>query len=95
MDEIRIIPDMSISFFDLTDKARFDAKSAAREGASNPNWSIDILCSITEEADSYRFLLQMVNNTAVGDNMDTGYIPKVFNAGIRIVGDEGIEFQDI
>lgn len=95
MDEIRIIPDMSISFFDLTDKARFDAKSAAREGVSNPNWSIDILCSITEEADSYRFLLQMVNNTVVGDNMDTGYIPKIFNAGIRIVGDEGIEFQDI
>lgn len=95
MNEIRIIPDMSISFFDLTDKTRFEAKSAAKEGASHPNWTIDILCSITEEENAYRFLLQMVNNTVTEDNMDTGYVPKIFNAGIRIVGDEDINFQDI
>ena len=95
MDEIRIIPAMNISFFDLTDKSRFEAKSAAKEGKSHPNWTIDILCSITEETDSYRFLLQMVNNTEVEEYIDTGYVPKIFNAGIRIVGDEGIEFQDI
>ncbi|SFG77952.1 DEAD/DEAH box helicase family protein [Oribacterium sp. WCC10] len=95
MNEIRMIPDMSISFFDLADKDRFKAKSSAKEGISHPNWTIDILCSITEEKDSYRFLLQMVNNTVTSDNMDTGYVPKIFNAGIKIVGDEGIVFQDI
>ena len=95
MNEIRIIPKMSISLFDLADKARFEAKSAAKEGSSHPNWTIDILCSIIEEADSFRFLLQMVNNTVTGDNMDTGYVPKIFDAGIKIVGDEGITFQDI
>lgn len=95
MEDIRMIPDMNLSFLDLADKDRFAAKSAAKEGMSHPNWTIDILCSITEEADSFRFLLQMVNNTVTNDNMDIGYVPKIFNAGIRIVGDEGIQFQDI
>lgn len=95
MNEIRIIPEMSISFFDLVDKSRFEAKSASKEGVSHPNWAIDILCSITEEADTFRFLLQMVNNTVTDGIMDSGYIPKIFNAGMRIVGCDGAEFQEI
>lgn len=95
MDEICIIPDMSISFSDLMDKSRFELKSAAKEGISHPNWNIDILCSITEDDESYRFLLQMVNNTETEGNVDIGYVPKIFNAGIKIIGDQGIIFQDI
>ena len=95
MKEIRIVPKMTISFFDLQTKERFAAKSSAKEQQSYPNWTIDIVCNITEEADSYRFLLQMVNNTIMQNNTDTGYVPKIFNAGIRVVGDEGIIFNEI
>ena len=95
MKEIRIVPNLSISFFDLKTKEKFCAVSAAKEEQSHPHWTIDILCSITEEANSYRFLLQMVNNTVTQNNIDIGYVPRIFNAGIRVVGDEGIEFQEI
>lgn len=93
--EVRIIPDMSISFGDLKSKEHFKAVSAAKEEQSNPHWAIDILCSITEEESSFRFLLQMVNNTVTQSNIDIGYVPRIFNAGIRIVGDKSIVFQDI
>lgn len=95
MQEIRIVPEMNISFFDLKDKDRFAAKSAPKEEQSHPNWRIDIVCSITEETEEYRFLLQMVNNTVTENNMDLGYIPRLFNAGIRVVGDDGIVFNEI
>lgn len=95
MQEIRIVPELNISFYDLNKKEHFDAKITAKNEVSYPNWIIDIFCSITEEADSYRFLLQMVNNTATHNNTDIGYVPKIFNAGIRIVGDDGIEFEEI
>lgn len=95
MREVRIIPDMNISFFDLQNKEHFVAVSSAKEEQSNPRWVIDILCSITEEINSYRFLLQMVNNTVTQNNTDIGYVPRIFNAGMRIIGDKGIEFQDI
>lgn len=95
MKEIRIVPEMSISFFDLQTKERFAAKSSVREQQSYPNWTIDIVCNITEEADSYRFLLQMVNNTVTQNNTDIGYVPRIFNAGIRVAGGEGIIFNEI
>lgn len=95
MEEIRIIEDTSISFFDLTSKDRFDAVIVAKEMTSYPNWAIDIVCNITEEIDSFKFLLQMVNNTKVEGATDIGYIPKIFNAGMKVVGDEGIKFQDV
>ncbi len=95
MEEIRMVPDMNISFFDLISKERFVAVSAAREESSCPHWVIDILCNITEEEDSCRFLLQMVNNTVTDNNMDIGYVPKIFNAGIKVTGDAGIKFQEI
>ncbi len=95
MNEMRIVPALSISFFDLMTKEKFIAVSSAKEEQSHPNWSIDVFCSIIEEDDSFRFLLQMVNNTVVGEIMDLGYIPKVFNAGIRVRGDKGIIFKNI
>lgn len=95
MKEIRIIPEMRISFFDLMTKEQFMRVSTAKTESSNPNWSLDILCNISEELDSYRVLLQMVNNTVVQGTIDVGFIPKVFNAGMRIVGDEGIKFNII
>ena len=37
----------------------------------------------------------MVNKTPVSDKSNIGYLPKVFNAGINIVGNESVEFQEI
>ena len=95
MTEIRIIPDINICFFDLKTKERFVAVSASKEEVCIPHWVIDILCSVTETEDSYRFLLQMVNNTITQNNTDIGFVPRIFNAGIRVIGDEGITFQEI
>lgn len=95
MTEVRIMPNMNISFFDLLSKEHFIAVSSTKEEQSSPRWAIDILCSISEETNSYKFLLQMVNNTVTQSNTDMGYVPRIFNAGMRIIGDEGIEFQDI
>lgn len=95
MKEMCIVPEMKISFFDLQSKERFAAKSSAKEQDSYPNWTIDIVCNITEEVDAYRFLLQMVNCTVVQNNCNLGYLPRIFNAGVRVVGDEGIIFKEI
>ncbi len=55
----------------------------------------DIYCTVTDEGDSYRFLMQMVNKTPVNGKSNIGYLPKVFNAGIDVVGDDSVEFQNI
>lgn len=84
-----------ITFFDLTNKERFRIVTGAREERVNPRWGIDIYCSILEEAENYHFLLQMVNKTPVDSKADVGYLPKIFNAGITVSGNEAIEFQEI
>ena len=84
-----------ITFFDLTNKERFRIVTGAREERVNPRWGIDIYCTILEEGESYRFLLQMVNKTPVDSKADVGYLPKIFNAGISVTGNEAVEFQEI
>lgn len=95
LEEVRIVPDIMISFRDLKSKESFSAISAAREERTNPHWEIDIVCSITETDDTCSVLLQMVNNTTVPAGINVGYVPRIFNAGLRIAGDAGIVFQDI
>lgn len=84
-----------ITFFDLTNKERFRIVTGAREERVNPRWGIDIYCTILEEGERYRFLLQMVNKTPVDSKADVGYLPKIFNAGITVSGNEAVEFQEI
>lgn len=84
-----------ITFFDLTNKERFRIVTGAREERVNPRWGIDIYCTILEEGERYRFLLQMVNKTSVDSKADVGYLPKIFNAGITVSGNEAVEFQEI
>lgn len=84
-----------IAFFDLTNKERFQIVTGAREERVNPRWGIDIYCTILEEGECYRFLLQMVNKTPVDSKADVGYLPKIFNAGISVTGNEAVEFQEI
>ena len=84
-----------ITFFDLSNKERFRIVTGAREERVNPRWGIDIYCNVLEEGENYRFLLQMVNKTPVDSKANVGYLPKIFNAGITVNGNEAVEFQEI
>ncbi len=94
-NEICIVSQSRISFFDLTDPDRFRVVTGVKDERVQPRWDIDIVCNVKEEGDTLRFLLQMVNTTPINDKKNTGYLPKIFDAGIRVKGNEEIEFQNI
>lgn len=94
-NEIKIIKSDRVTFHDLLDRERFYLVTGGSDEQVYPRWVIDIYCTITEEDDNYRFLLQMVNKTPVNGKSNLGYLPKVFNAGINVVGNSFVEFQDI
>lgn len=93
--EICIVSQNRISFFDLADIDRFNSVTRPKEQSVQPRWEIDIVCNVKEENDCLRFLLQMVNTTPINDNRNIGYLPKIFDAGIRVKGNEFVEFQNI
>lgn len=95
MDELSIVQSDRITFFDLADETRFMLKTAAREEKVQPRWDVDIYCTVMDEGDSLHFLLQMVNKTPVEGKKNIGYLPKIFNAGMMVIGNEDIIFQDI
>lgn len=95
INEIRVIKSDKVSFFDLKDKELFYLVTGGSDECVNPRWAIDVYCSIVDAGDSYRFLLQMVNRTPVHGKSNIGYLPKIFNAGMNIIGNESIEFLDI
>lgn len=93
--EIKIVKSDRVTFADLLDEDRFYLVTGGSDESVNPRWNIDIYCTVTEEGDTYRFLLQMVNKTPVNGKYNMGYLPKIFNAGMNIVGNEHVEFVDI
>lgn len=93
--EIRIVSKNRISFFDLTDPDRFHLVTGVKDEKVQPRWDIDVVCNVREEGNTLRFLLQMVNTTPVHDNKNTGYLPKIFDAGLCIRGNDKIVFQNI
>lgn len=94
-NEICIVSQSRISFFDLTEPDRFHVVTGIKDERVQPRWDIDIVCNVKEEGNTLRFLLQMVNTTPINDKKNIGYLPKIFDAGIRVKGNEGIEFQNI
>ena len=94
-NEICIVSQSRISFFDLTEPDRFRVVTGIKDERVQPRWDIDIVCNVKEEGNTLRFLLQMVNTTPINDKKNIGYLPKIFDAGIRVKGNEGIEFQNI
>ena len=84
-----------ITFFDLTNEERFRLVTGSREERVLPRWGIDIYCSVSDEGDNYRFLLQMVNKTPVESKAYVGYLPQIFNAGMTVVGNARVEYQEI
>lgn len=95
MREIYITACDRVSFFDLSDESRFHMVTGAREECTCPRWAVDIFCSVSEESDSLRFLMQMVNKTPVNGTANVGYLPKIFNAGLVVRGNNNIEFLKI
>ncbi len=95
LNEICITQSNRVTFFDLADETRFRIVTAIREEKARPGWDIDIYCNVTDEGDSYRFLLQMVNKTLVNGKKNIGYMPKIFNAGMMVSGNENIEFVNV
>lgn len=93
--EIKVIKSDRITFEDLADRERFDLVTGGRDERVYPRWIIDIYCTASDEGDNYRFLLQMVNKTPVSGKGTIGYLPKVFNAGIDVSGNESVRFQEI
>lgn len=93
--EIKVIKSDRVTFNDLIDRDRFHLVTGGRDERVYPRWIIDIYCTVSDEGDNYRFLLQMVNKTPVNGKGTIGYLPKVFNAGINIVGNDSVEFQEI
>lgn len=94
-NEICIVSQSRISFFDLTEPDRFRVVTGIKDERVQPRWDIDIVCNVKEEGNTLRFLLQMVNTTPINDKKNIGYLPKIFDAGICVKGNEGIEFQNI
>jgi len=94
-DEICITKTDRVSFSDLENEARFRAVTSTKDDRPRPRWRIDIFCNVIDEGESYRFLLQMVNKTPVNGKVNVGYSPKIFNAGISVIGNESIEFLPV
>ena len=92
-NEIRIVPDIQISFKSLLNEKEFNKVCSAKEEAISPRWTFDIDCHVVEEKEVFRFSLQLVNNTPVPKGQKVGYIPKLFDAGISVVGNENVEFE--
>lgn len=93
--EICIVNKTRIPFLDLASKEKFEQALTIKSEFVYPSWKLDIFTHIVEEEDSLRFLLQMVNKTPVNDGKNVGYLPKVFDAGITVSGNEQVEFQEI
>ena len=94
-NEIAITQSERITFFDLLNETNFKLKTIIREEKAQPRWSLDIYCTVTDEDDCLRFILQMVNKTPMEGSRNIGYIPKVFNAGMCVKGNTSIVFQNI
>ncbi len=94
-NDIRIVQTDRISFFDLLDSARFHTVVGISSERAMPRWNIDVFCTVTEDEDCFRFLLQMVNKTSMDGRASVGYLPRIFNAGLRVIGNENIEYQEI
>lgn len=95
LNEICICQSTRVTFFDVATEDRFKTITSVRDEKALPRWNIDIYCSVVDEGDTLRFSLQMVNKTPINGKKNIGYLPRIFNAGMKIFGDDHIQFEDI
>lgn len=94
-EEIRIVKADRITFWDLVSEERFNLIAGISEERAYPRWDLDVYCNVTEEENCIRFTMQLVNKTTTETGTTMGYLPKVFNAGLCVKGNEAIEFEEI
>lgn len=94
-NDIRIIKTDRISLFDLIDEKRFKTVVGISDEKPIPRWDLDIFCTVTDVEKGIQFDLQMVNKTSMDGNAAVGYLPKIFDAGMTIIGNESVEYQEI
>lgn len=94
-DQVCICQSTRISFYDLATEESFNIITSVRDEKALPRWSIDIYCSVVDEGNTLRFFLQMVNKTPIYGKKNIGYLPKIFDAGMKISGNENIHFEEI
>ena len=94
-DQVCICQSNRISFYDLETEERFRIVTSVRDEKALPRWSVDIYCSVADEGNTLRFSLQMVNKTPINGKKNIGYLPKIFDAGMQISGNENVRFEEI
>ena len=93
--DIRIVNAGQINFVDLASEERFNQIVTVKGEEIVPRWDIDIVVTVKDEGENLRFLLQMVNLTKVNATKNIGYLPKIFDAGLRVSGNDAVEFQNL
>ena len=94
--EIKIVSCDRISLFDFLSKERFQTIVGVKDEPVYPSWSIDIYCTVKDRGDSFHLICQMVNKTPTVDGKRMiGYLPKIFNAGIDVIGNADTTFIPI
>lgn len=92
--DICIVSSNRINFVDLSTPLSFERVLNIKDEAVQPRWDLDVLVHVTDEGENLRFLMQMVNKTSV-DKKNTGYLPRIFDAKICVIGNEETEFQNL
>lgn len=95
IDEVRIMPDQKVPISILKTASEFETNCAPKEERVRAYWDIDIQVMVSETDQDYRVSLMMVNKTQDSGQVNVGYEPEIFNAGIRVVGDETVRFDQI
>lgn len=93
--DITVCKSDRITFFDLSNKERFKLITSISGEKSYPRWTIDVFCNAIDAGDSIRFTMQMVNKTLVNMSKNIGYLPKIFNAGLSVTGNENVIFDEV
>lgn len=93
--EICIVGKNRVNFVDLVTEDKFNLALTIKSEPVQPSWSIDIFSHVVEHGDSLHFMLQMVNKTPKTNGKNVGYLPKVFDAGITVSGNDFVEFQEV
>lgn len=92
LKEICICESSYIKLDNLKTEKAFNSVLTIKEEKAIPHWNLDISINVIDEGNCWRLLLQLVNLTGISSGANVGYSPNVFNAGIKIKGNECVEF---
>lgn len=95
-EEICIIPDNKLTFYDLLNDEKFNKVICAKEVTIFPRWTFDVTCKLIKKEDSIYGFVQLINKTPISKgSVNLGYSPKLFNAGLSVKGENTVIFEEI